>query len=117
MRPFTSTIDFDEALRRVLAAAAPVARTEELPLLEADGRVAAVTSSSAIDVPAFDRAAMDGYAVIAADTAAGSNGGAGDADGRRPPLQRADVAGIRSRAARAWKLRRARQCPPARTRS
>ncbi|MBM3983115.1 MAG: molybdopterin molybdotransferase MoeA, partial [Planctomycetes bacterium] len=42
--------------------------SEEVPLLEAAGRVLTEAVASAVDVPAFARAAMDGYAVRAADT-------------------------------------------------
>ncbi len=70
MRPFTGTLPFDQARRFVLEAARPVTRTERLPLSEADRRVLATTIVATRDVPAFDRAAMDGYAVIASDTAA-----------------------------------------------
>ena len=69
MRPFTSTISFEEACRRLDAVAAPIARTERVPLGSAGWRIAAEDAVSAIDVPPFERAAMDGYAVIAADTA------------------------------------------------
>jgi molybdenum cofactor synthesis domain-containing protein len=68
MRPFTSTIPFAEALRRLLDAAAPIDAIEHLALTNADGRVAARDVVSHVDVPPFDRAAMDGYAVIADDT-------------------------------------------------
>lgn len=69
MRPITETIAFEAALALVMEAAMPIARTESVPLAEADGRVAARDVAAAIDVPPFDRAAMDGYAVIASDTA------------------------------------------------
>jgi molybdopterin molybdotransferase len=69
MRPITSVIDFVDALRTVVAAATPIERTEMVPLLDADGRVVARDVLAAGDVPPFDRAAMDGYAVVAADTA------------------------------------------------
>ena len=72
MRPFTSTISFDEARRRLDAAVTPIARTERIPLVSAGWRVAAEDVASPIDVPPFERSAMDGYAVIAADTAAAS---------------------------------------------
>ena len=49
-------------------AAIPVDRVERLSIDEAAGRVLAAPVISAIDVPPFDRAAMDGYAVIAQDT-------------------------------------------------
>ena len=42
-----------------------------MPLAEAAGRVAAEPARSAVDLPPFDRSAMDGYAVRAADTAPG----------------------------------------------
>jgi molybdenum cofactor synthesis domain-containing protein len=70
MRPFTSTISLDEARRRLDAAVRPIARTERVALDDAAGRVAAMDVTSALDVPPFARSAMDGYAVIAADTAA-----------------------------------------------
>ena len=43
-------------------------RTERVELERAAGRVAAEDVASSIDVPPFSRSAMDGYAVIAADT-------------------------------------------------
>ena len=41
---------------------------EELPLRSAAGRVLAASVVSEVDVPGFDRATMDGYAVIAGST-------------------------------------------------
>ena len=70
MRPFTSTIPFPEALRLALTATAPLSRTDHVPLIDADGRVVAQDVVSALDVPPFDRSAMDGYAVRSADVAA-----------------------------------------------
>jgi molybdenum cofactor synthesis domain-containing protein len=74
MRPFTSTISFDEARRRLDAAGVPIARTEHVALGAAPGRVAAEDIASSIDVPPFSRSAMDGYAVIAADTSRAASG-------------------------------------------
>jgi len=68
MRPFTSTISLEEARRRLDAAVRPISRTEQVPLMAAAGRVVAADVISMIDVPPFARSAMDGYAVIAADT-------------------------------------------------
>src|SRR5580765_773954 len=68
MRPIAHTITYDHALKLVLDAAAPIARTERVVLADADGRVAARDITAVMDVPPFDRAAMDGYAVMAADT-------------------------------------------------
>ena len=68
MRPIRDTIPLDEALRLMEQAVEPVARVERVPLDEADGRVVAADLASAHDVPPFDRAAMDGYAMRAEDT-------------------------------------------------
>jgi molybdopterin molybdotransferase len=62
--------DLPEATELVLAAAAPL-EVERAGLAEAAGRVAAEDARSAVDLPPFDRSAMDGYAVRAADTGAG----------------------------------------------
>ena len=68
MRPIRETIPLDEALALILEAAPPIERTERIPLREATGRVIAAAPTAAGDVPPFDRAAMDGYAVRAEDT-------------------------------------------------
>jgi molybdopterin molybdotransferase len=68
MRPIRDTIPVEEAKALLLEAAAPVERIERIALARASGRVLASPVLSAIDVPPFDRAAMDGYAVIAEDT-------------------------------------------------
>jgi molybdenum cofactor synthesis domain-containing protein len=70
MRPFASTISLEAARRLLRDHLRPITRIERVGLLAAAGRVAASEVISAIDVPAFDRAAMDGYAVVASDTAA-----------------------------------------------
>ncbi len=75
MRPFTLTIPFADALRLALDATIPLTRTEHVPLAAADGRVVAHDVISALDVPPFDRSAMDGYAVRSADLAAASREG------------------------------------------
>jgi molybdopterin molybdotransferase len=72
MKPFEHLISIDEARKRLEAAVVPIARVERLPLAHAAGRVAAATVTSTIDVPPFDRSAMDGFAVRAADTTAAS---------------------------------------------
>ena len=72
MRPFTSTISFDEARRLLDEAVSPIARTERVLLEAAASRIAAEDVVSSIDVPPFARSAMDGYAVIASDTAGAS---------------------------------------------
>ena len=72
MRPFTSVISFEDARRIVMDAATPIDRVERVDLADSDGRVLAADVVAADDVPAFDRAAMDGYAVVAADTTGAS---------------------------------------------
>ncbi|MBA3298062.1 MAG: hypothetical protein H0U19_14135, partial [Acidobacteria bacterium] len=68
MRPIRETLPLDEAMQLVRAAAVPIDRTERVPLRDATGRVLAQAATAVFDVPPFDRAAMDGYAVIAEDT-------------------------------------------------
>jgi molybdopterin molybdotransferase len=68
MRPLRALVSLDEAMGMLDALAHPIERTERAPLLEALHRVAARDVVSGIDVPLADRAAMDGYAVRAADT-------------------------------------------------
>jgi molybdopterin molybdotransferase len=60
----------DEALELVLDGLAPLA-AQPMPLDLAAGRVVAEPVGAAVDLPPFDRSAMDGYAVRAADTAPG----------------------------------------------
>jgi molybdopterin molybdotransferase len=62
-------LSVDEALAQLLAAARPVAEVEEVPALEATGRVLARAQRSTMDVPPMDNSAMDGYAVRASDAA------------------------------------------------
>jgi molybdenum cofactor synthesis domain-containing protein len=72
MRPFTSTISLDEARRRLDAGVRPIERVERVTLADAAGRVSAEDVASTVAVPPFTRSAMDGYAVIAADTVGAS---------------------------------------------
>ena len=68
MRPLKALVSLDDALRMLDELATPIERAERVSLLEALHRVAASDVVSKIDVPLVDRAAMDGYAVRAADT-------------------------------------------------
>jgi molybdopterin molybdotransferase len=72
MRPFKGTISLDEARVIIERAITPIARVERVRLEQASGRVLAESIISTADVPPFARAAMDGYAVRAADTAGAS---------------------------------------------
>jgi len=62
----------DEARAIIDRTIAPIGRTERVRVLEASGRVLARDVAADADVPPFSRAAMDGYAVRAADTAGAS---------------------------------------------
>jgi molybdopterin molybdotransferase len=60
-------LEIGEAWERIAAVVAPLP-VEEVPLAEAAGRIVAEDARSAVDLPPFDRSAMDGFAVRAADT-------------------------------------------------
>src|SRR5213593_4672914 len=61
-------IALEEAMRIAMDLVHPIERNETVPILDALHRVSAEDVRSAIDVPLADRAAMDGYAVVARDT-------------------------------------------------
>jgi len=67
MRGFAQRETVDAALAWVDAQARPRG-DEVVPLRLAPGRVLTIAIVSDVDVPAFDRATMDGYAVVAAAT-------------------------------------------------
>ena len=69
MRPLTDVITLDEARARLAAIVRRVSAHEAVPLTAAAGRVLAADVVAPFDVPGFDRAAMDGYAVRAPDVA------------------------------------------------
>lgn len=69
MRPFEGTMPLDEAQAIIDRTITPIARTERIRVVDANGRVLATDVAADADVPPFSRAAMDGYAVRAADTA------------------------------------------------
>ena len=60
-------LSVEEALKKLLAGARPVAETETVPTLASAGRVLAAAQRSAMNVPPMDNSAMDGYAVRTAD--------------------------------------------------
>ncbi len=64
-------IPYEDAVRQLVAAAVPLADRRSVDLREALGQVLAEAVVSTIDVPGWDYSAMDGYAVRAADCAAG----------------------------------------------
>ncbi len=57
----------DEALETLLAGARPVPEVEQVPTMEAVGRVLARSQTSTMNVPPMDNSAMDGYAVRLSD--------------------------------------------------
>jgi len=63
-------VTFEEALGIILREA-PSLPTERALLLNAGGRVLAEPAFADEDMPAFNRSAMDGYAVVASDTSDG----------------------------------------------
>ena len=63
----------DEALATLLAGAHPVAEFEQVPTMEAVGRVLAQSQTSTMDVPPMDNSAMDGYAVRLSDLNSAGN--------------------------------------------
>jgi molybdopterin molybdotransferase len=62
-----SLLSVEEAQRRLLDATAPLARSETLPLREADDRILSADIQARLTQPPFDASAMDGYALRAAD--------------------------------------------------
>jgi molybdenum cofactor synthesis domain-containing protein len=68
MRPFGETISLDAARAIIDGALRPIERIERVALDATHGRVLAQDVVATADVPPFSRAAMDGYAVRAADT-------------------------------------------------
>ena len=68
MSSFLRVATIEEARATLEKRWRPRPREVEVPLGEAAGRVLAEDVVSSIDVPPFDRAAFDGYAVRAADT-------------------------------------------------
>jgi len=68
MSPFRLLVTHEEAERLLMSHVRQVERTEDVGLSDAVGRVLAQDVVAGEDVPPFDRAAMDGYAVVAQDT-------------------------------------------------
>ena len=68
MRPFKRLSSAEDALKILLEHAKPIEDIEEVDILAALGRVLAEDMLAPIDIPPFDRAAEDGYAVRAEDT-------------------------------------------------
>jgi molybdopterin molybdotransferase len=65
----------DDALAELLAAAQPLTASRHLPLAQADGCVLAHDVVAQLDVPGFDNASVDGYALSTNDAAAALSSG------------------------------------------
>lgn len=72
--PSSSLLTLEQALATMLDAVDPVtvADTENVPLTNACGRISAELIVSPVNVPPFDNAALDGYAVRLADLTPGA---------------------------------------------
>lgn len=68
MKPFGALLPYEVARSIVEANIRPTNRVERAGIDEASGRALAEPVVAGLDVPSFDRAAMDGYAVKAGDT-------------------------------------------------
>lgn len=68
----SSLLPLHQALDAMLARITPLTDTQTVPLTDAFGRITAAPVVSPLAVPAFDNAAMDGYAVRLADLRAGT---------------------------------------------
>jgi putative molybdopterin biosynthesis protein len=68
LKEFHDVVSITEARRRLEEHLKLKREVEEVSLEEALGRVLAADIVAQVDVPPFDRASMDGYAVIAKDT-------------------------------------------------
>jgi len=65
--PRPGLMPLDDALTTLLAQIKPLAGTESVATLDADGRILAQDVVSSLQVPAFDNSSMDGYAVRSTD--------------------------------------------------
>jgi len=71
---FRERMNADEAKEQFSKSFASLSDTEILPIEDCDGRVGAEDIAAGFNVPAYRRAAMDGFAVVASDTlGAGGN--------------------------------------------
>jgi molybdenum cofactor synthesis domain-containing protein len=68
MRPIRDTVPLDEARQIIEETIVPLDLEERVAVEGASGRVVSRDVVAPLDVPPFDRAAMDGYAVAAQDT-------------------------------------------------
>ncbi len=67
-KEFHDIVSINEAKQRLSSHYGISPQIEDVGLDRASGRVVAETITAPIDVPPFDRASMDGYAIVASDT-------------------------------------------------
>lgn len=67
-KAFERLIKLHEAIEKLSRIIDPIREVENVPLRDSLGRVLSTDIVAGIDIPPFDRAAMDGYAVRAEDT-------------------------------------------------
>lgn len=65
-------IELDAALESLAQTITAIKETERIPLEDSLGRIASHTTTAPLDLPPFDRSAMDGYALHHADIATAS---------------------------------------------
>ena len=68
MKPFGALLPYEEAKNIVDINIKPIERVESVGIDDAIGRILAEDIVAGMDIPSFNRAAMDGYAVKAKDT-------------------------------------------------
>ncbi len=73
MEPFKLLVSQEDAEKLILEHCIPIDESEQVDVSLASGRILASDITADAHVPPFDRAAMDGYAVIAQDTFAAQN--------------------------------------------
>ena len=72
MKPLDTLVPLETAIELIDKVIHPVERMETLPIDDALGRVLAADFTATHSTPPFDRATMDGYAVVASDTTSAS---------------------------------------------
>ena len=68
MKPFKKLISRKDALAIILKTVSKIKRKEKISIENASRRILAENIIAKLNVPPFDRSAMDGYAVKAEDT-------------------------------------------------
>jgi molybdopterin molybdotransferase len=68
MSGFLELVTVDKALEKIKRSISLSIEVEDVPLSECVGRVLAEDIISPIDIPPFDRSAVEGYAVVSSDT-------------------------------------------------